>query len=149
MATSLADELPQGAQVALDTNVFIYYIESNPEYLGALVPLFRRIDEGGVVVHVSAITLTELLIKPIRQNRTELADEYREYLIDSKNVVFHELDQVLADQAGVLGGRYGLRTPDAIICATALRANCAYMITNDGKFDLVEGIRTLKVSDYV
>jgi predicted nucleic acid-binding protein len=149
VATSLADELPQGAQVAVDTNIFIYYVEANQEYLGAVVPLFRRIDEGSVVVHVSAITLTELLIKPIRENRTDLADQYREYLTDSENVVCHGLDQVLADKAGVLGGRYGLRTPDAIICATALRANCAYMITNDDKFDRVPGIRTLKVSDYV
>jgi len=31
----------------------------------------------------------------------------------------------------------------------ALSAACAFMITNDDKFDRVAGIRTLKVNDYV
>jgi predicted nucleic acid-binding protein len=101
------------------------------------------------VAHVSALTLTELLIKPIKQGLTNVADEYREYLTDGKNVVFHDVDRVVADHAGVLAARYGLRTPDAIICATASIAGCTHMISNDDRFDRVAGIRTLKVSDYV
>jgi predicted nucleic acid-binding protein len=149
VATSLVDEIPVGAAVGIDTNVFIYFIETNPEFLAAVEPLFMRIDDGSLVAHVSAITLTEVLIKPLRQGRTDLGDQYRRLLRLSENVNLHGIDEALADAAGVLAATYGLRTPDAIVCSTALRAGCAFMVTNDDKFDRVAGIRTLKVSDYV
>jgi predicted nucleic acid-binding protein len=148
VAPPLTDDLPDGAAVGIDTNVFIYFIEANPKYLNIVEPLFGRVVAGSVVARVSAVTLTEVLIKPLRQGKTDVADEYRRYLTQGTNVVLHDVSQALAEQGAALAAAYGLRTPDAIVCATALGAACAYLITNDGKFDRVPGIRTLKVESY-
>jgi predicted nucleic acid-binding protein len=143
----LADEVVDGSLVALDTSLLIYYVEANPLYLVAVEPLFDRIIAKQITAHASLITLIEVLVRPLRENQRALADRYRDILQSSFAV--HEFSLELAEQAAALRAEYGLRTPDAIICATALGAGCAFMITNDDKFDRVAGIRTLKVDEYV
>ena len=39
----------------------------------------------------------------------------------------------MAAQAAALRARHGLRTPDAIHCATAIHAGCDAFLTNDAK----------------
>ena len=43
----------------------------------------------------------------------------------------------------------GLKTPDALHAATALRAGCALFITNDTDFRRVEGLPTVVLDDVV
>jgi predicted nucleic acid-binding protein len=86
-------------------------------------------------------------VRPLRERRLDIAERNRD-ILDSSFAV-HEVSQELGEGAATLRARYGLRTPDAIICATAFSAGCSYLVTNDDKFDNVQGIRILKVSDYV
>ena len=44
------------------------------------------------------------------------------------------LTGAIAMRAAELRARYGLRTPDAIHCATALAARCDGLLTNDKAF---------------
>ena len=50
--------------VAVDTAVFIYFIEENPRFLPLVVPLFREADHEKRDLVTSALTLLEVLVVP-------------------------------------------------------------------------------------
>jgi predicted nucleic acid-binding protein len=58
------------------------------------------------------------------------------------------MDGDVAERAAAIRARWNLRTPDAIIAATALQAGCSHLITNDSVFQRVEGLNVLLISDY-
>ena len=60
--------------VALDTAIFIYLIEENPQYLPEIVPLFREADAGTRELVTSALTLLEVLVVPYRVRNRVLAE---------------------------------------------------------------------------
>ena len=63
--------------VALDTAVFIYFIEENPRFLPCLEPLFASIASGGHRAVTSALTLLEVLVVPFRVGNVSLADRMK------------------------------------------------------------------------
>jgi hypothetical protein len=51
--------------VAIDTSIFIHWIEQHPRYyLPLLRPLFAIVDDGGLSAVISALTLLETLVIP-------------------------------------------------------------------------------------
>lgn len=56
----------RGAVVGLDTAPLIYFIEENPLYLPLVRPFFEAIDRGEFRLVTSVLTLTEVLIHPMR-----------------------------------------------------------------------------------
>ena len=72
-----------GTVVAVDTAPLIYLIEENPSYLSRVRPFFEAVDRGELQVVTSTLTLTEVLVHPLRQGDPELADQYRRILLDA------------------------------------------------------------------
>lgn len=71
----LIESLGEGP-IALDTAIFIYWIEDNPAYLSQIEALFRAVDRGDIEIVTSAITLLEVLIVPYRAGKVAIAERY-------------------------------------------------------------------------
>jgi predicted nucleic acid-binding protein len=147
LGPTLSDELPGGSSIAFDTNALIYYVEEHEKYLSVIEPVIDRVVDGALRAHASVITFTEVLVVPIRERALGVAARHRE--LPTLGIEIHGLDVNLEDAAATLGATYGLRTPDAIVCATALQAGCRFLITNDAAVRRVEGLRVLIIDDYV
>jgi predicted nucleic acid-binding protein len=52
--------------VALDTNLFIYVFEQSPEFGEKAKAILEQVENGIYSAVASAISLTEILVKPIR-----------------------------------------------------------------------------------
>jgi len=113
---------PPGSIVGLDTGPLIYYIEEHPTFLPRVAPFFEAADRGEFRLVTSLVTLIEVLVHPVREGRLDLAQEYRNVLLQSPNLTPIPLDSGIAEQAAELRAQYKLRTPDAIQIATALRS---------------------------
>ena len=102
------------AQLGLDTPPIIYFIEAHATYDALVTNIFQRIAAGSLQGLTSVITLTEVLVHPLRQANMVLQQAYRRILMRSPN--FHTLpvNIVIAESAADLRARYNLRTPDAI-----------------------------------
>ncbi len=50
--------------VALDTSIFIYWLEEDPRFLPVVEPLFEAIDEERLRALTSGLTLLETLVMP-------------------------------------------------------------------------------------
>ena len=130
----------RGTTVGLDTSPLIYYIEEHPAFLPKVKPFFEAAVRGDFRIVTSFITLVEVLVHPLREGRPELAEEYRNVLLQSAEITAIPLDQGIAEEAANLRARYNLRTPDAIQVATAIRSGASWFLTNDADLAAVPGI---------
>ena len=52
--------------VALDTAIFIYFIEEDVSFLELVKPIFQAIDDGTLQAVTSTLALLEVLVVPYR-----------------------------------------------------------------------------------
>ena len=121
----------------------IYFIEANPRYDALVTEIFRRIAGGVPDGLCSVITLTEVLVHPLRQGNRQLAQEYTNLLLASPHFFTVPIDATTANSAADLRARYNLRTPDAIQIAAALEHGCDAFLTNDTTLARVTELRVL------
>lgn len=144
----LIDDLGPGP-VALDTAVFIYFIEEDRTFLPLVEPIFLAIDGGSLLAVTSTLTLLETLVVPLRAGDQGLADQYETLLSQSQGLYLIDLDVPLLRRAAQLRGRAGLKTPDALQAAAALETGCSALVTNDRRIPPLEELRVLQVRDYL
>jgi predicted nucleic acid-binding protein len=138
-----------GTIVGLDTAPLIYLIEENPVFLPFVRPFFEAVDRGEFRVVTSILTLTEVLVHPMRCGDQELADQYRRILLHASQVTTAPVSEMIADEAAQLRARHGLRTPDAIQLATAIRSGASSFLTNDTRLPNLPGLNMLVLNKLI
>jgi predicted nucleic acid-binding protein len=133
--------------IAIDTAVFIYFIQAAPEWRPIVRPLFQAADTGKLEIVTSAITLLELLVVPYRTNDTGLADQYEALLTRSHRIRMIEITESQLRRAAYLRAHSRLQTPDALQLAAAHQTGCQAFITNDKRLPTVPGLRIIQLSE--
>ncbi len=128
-------------RIGLDTNVIIYYIEEHPFYVGKVEPLINRIAERKAIGITSYVTLLELLVKPLREKRFDLVEQYKTILSSQLEMV--AVDESVTIKAAELRAKYGIKTPDAIQLASVITKNGDVFVTNDKRLGVVKEIEVL------
>jgi len=144
----LITELGVGS-VAVDTAIFIYFIEENPRFLPEILPLFKQADQGKRELITSALTLLEVLVVPYRAGNRRLADRYEALLTHSRGIRLVELSHDQLRAAAQLRAATSIKTPDALQLVAAIGAGCATFLTNDRRLPPVPGLRILELASYV
>ncbi len=108
--------------VALDTNIFIYWLDANSPFNGVATKLLEKLLGDDTELVCATLVITEFLSKP---------GVTLEALV-SLPIKWRDLDGSVAEQAGRLRQTVvGLKTPDAVHLATALDQKVDVFITND------------------
>lgn len=141
------DALSGVVRPGLDTAPFIYFIEANPSYDELVTEIFQRVSRGALTGFTSVITLSEVLVQPMRHQNLRLQQEYRDLLLVSRNLQSWEVSAAIAESAAALRVRYRLRTPDALQIATALEAGCQALLCNDTELRRISELRVLVLDD--
>ena len=142
------DELPDGAKVAFDASSIIYYVEEHEQFHAVVEPVFLKIAAQDATAHLSFVTLMEILVGPLRDRHIELANRYRDVLSDDIDFALHPVDRLIAERAASIRAQLRLRTPDAIVAASALESGCSHLVTNNPVFRREDGVRILVISDF-
>lgn len=132
--------------VAIDTAVFIYFIEENHRYLSLIAPLFEEADRGKRELVTSALTLLEVLVVPYRGGDAQLAKRYELLLTRSRGIRMIDLTRDQLRAAAQLRAATGMKTPDALQLTAALAAGCRTFVTNDRRLPPAPGLRILQLS---
>lgn len=118
------------SRIFWDTNLFIYLVEDSGvrarRVRGLLDQMIERRDE----LCTSAITLGEVLIKPLSLKRNDLVDRYQR-LLNSPGVVLIDFDRECARLYATIRMDKVIRPPDAVQLACAARGAAQLFITND------------------
>lgn len=112
-----------------------------------MVEVARLLDAGELEGVASTITLTEVLVQPMRLARYDLVDAYRDLLEKHAHLRLVPIDPPVAVKAADLRSRYGLRTPDALVLAASLQGGCDAILTNDHDLCRVQELRVLLVTE--
>lgn len=137
----------RGNIVAIDTAPFIYFVEQHPIYLPIVKPLFQAIDSGEIAAVTSMLTILEVLVRPLRNNNQELAREYRNVLLGSRNLRALVPSQEICETAASLRAAFNLRTPDSIQLGTAVYAGATHFVTNDASISEIQQVERLLLND--
>ncbi|MBI3939544.1 MAG: type II toxin-antitoxin system VapC family toxin [Acidobacteria bacterium] len=135
--------------VAVDTAVFIYFIEEEPRFLPQILPLFQEADHGKRELVTSALTLLEVLVVPYRAGNRHLAERYEALLTRSQGIRIVELTRDQLRAAAHLRATTGVKTPDALQLVAAVGTGCKTFVTNDRRLPPVQGLRVIQLSSYV
>jgi predicted nucleic acid-binding protein len=133
--------------VLIDTGIWIYHFENNPEFGAAAAQIIAALEDGKIRGVASELTLLELTVRPLQLGRQDVADHYELLLSYFPNLELVPVSRdILMDAAG-LRARHRLRTPDAIQLATGVRAGATLAVTNDASWRGLPFIETAILSD--
>ena len=118
-------------KIALDTVVFIYALEGNREFGERARLLLEMIEKGECRGFASDLVLAELMVKPLREGKPEIAEEYAEELPSFPNLNFSSPTRNAVIAAAKLRASTNLKLIDALHLATAIEQGCQLFITND------------------
>jgi predicted nucleic acid-binding protein len=119
------------SRIFWDTNLFIYLIEEFGDLSERVVSLRKRMIERKDELYTSALTMGEILIKPLEAGDEALARRYESALLQGANVIPFDVEPARL-YASIRKDR-SIRPPDAIQLACAAHARVDLFITNDDR----------------
>lgn len=129
--------------------MFIYQLEENLRYVALSDLVFAWIEKTSSSAVTSSVTMTELLVQPYRDRDEDRADEFYALLSTYPHLEWVTPDLEIADMAARLRGLHGLRTPDAMQAATAIRSRATALITNDPVFERIDAFESVILDQFV
>jgi predicted nucleic acid-binding protein len=120
-----------GQQVYIDTNLFIYFLDQNPEFFAVASTLLAAVELGSLIAYTGDITVAETLVKPYQTDNILLVANIKAffYAADFLSITSHDADTF--NLCAQIRAKYSMKFADALHYATALKAGCKFFITND------------------
>jgi|SRR5690349_460735 len=134
--------------IAVDTPVFIYFIEAHPKFQPLITPLFQAADKRDRQLVTSALTLLEVLVLPYRLRNLQLAAEYEAILTRAQGLTVVRIDHEQLRTAAEIRATTRIKTPDALQLAAALKNGCKSFLTNDRKLPSLPGLSIVDLGKY-
>ncbi|KAA6457220.1 type II toxin-antitoxin system VapC family toxin [Acidobacteria bacterium AB60] len=120
------------SQIYWDSMVFIYLLESHPQFSSKVERILKQIEVRGDTLITSVFTIGEVLTGPRRAGVPRIVDAIKSYF-DSGRVVLLPFDKETADRYSILRSSLKVSQADGIHLATAAIAGADMFVTNDQK----------------
>ena len=139
----------EGTTICVDTAPFIYFIEKNSKYFKLMKSIFSKIEDEKIDAVTSTITLLEVLVLPLRLKKIDLAEQYRDILLNTDGLITCEISHPISELAANLRAKHLIRTPDSIQLATGIIHGAEAFITNDLALKKINEIKVIVLDDYI
>lgn len=133
--------------IFLDTAPLIYFIEGHSKYQNILSKIFELNDKGRFSFLTTSISLPEVLVKPFKDSKPLLAEQYRDILTRAPGIEIRDVTPVIAERAALLRAIHNLSTPDSIQLSVAIKEQCQYFLTNDIKLSAFKEIKVVTLPE--
>ena len=134
--------------VVLDTMVLVYFFEAHPEFGPRCKAVIEAVESRLFEAAVTPVTLAEVIVKPLKENRASLADVYRQALQNMTGISLVSITHETGYLAGTLRAKYGMPLPDMMQIAVALQSQKPTLITNDRTLRKVKEVDVFLLSDF-
>ncbi len=137
------------SRIFFDTNLFIYLLDGGSPRSARVNGIIGRMSERRDEMVTSALTLGELLVRPLALGDTETAMRCEE-LLSGPGISIIDFDRDAARIYAEIRQDKSLKAPDAMQLACAARAGCDLFITNDDHLSrkIVPGIQFIASLDH-
>lgn len=135
---SLEAAIPAGASILLDTSTILAYL-SGAEAVSpaASIVLDAFVASGRNRAVVSAITVTEALVRPLRAGSASGVRTVEDFLVHFAGLRVVPLDFEIAREGARIRAASAAPTPDAVILATGQRTDVAVAVANDASWQRI------------
>jgi predicted nucleic acid-binding protein len=129
------------SRIFWDSNLYIYLFEEYGQFTALTASLRTRMLERGDRLFTSALTLGEILVKPMEMGDTGMCTRYEKTIAATTSVI--PFDEDVAKRYAAIRRDRTLRAPDVIQLASAASTQIDLFITNDGRLQgkRIEGIQ--------
>ncbi|GIW94689.1 MAG: motility twitching protein PilT [Pirellulaceae bacterium] len=148
MNGTIVDRLGQYGAVCIDSMTVIYFLEENERYLSVVRDLFSMVDQGRLFAFSSYLTLLEVLVKPLKDGRSDVVDEYKAILCQARGFRLLPINGEIAEEGARIRAQYGFRVPDALQLATALCHTADAFVTNDRRLRQFDELDVVLLEEY-
>lgn len=132
-------------KVFIDTAPIIYYLQSSELYYDNMKAFWKEYNECDYVT--SAITITEYLTYPYRQEDIKLINSFYAFINDM-DIQVKSIDERIADKAAQIRAEYKFfKTMDSLQLATACIMGCDLFLTNDKQLRQFKEIKCITVDE--
>jgi predicted nucleic acid-binding protein len=132
MTAAALPAIPAGGTILLDTSAVLAYLAGTELASAAAAAVIDGlIATGQARGVVSAITLTESLVRPLRARSTTAVRIVEDFLLRFPNLDVEPMTIAVAREAARIRAATAVRTPDAIILATAVHVGATVVVCND------------------
>jgi uncharacterized protein len=137
------------SRIFWDTNLFIYFLEGNNQLSVDTRRLRKNMLARGDQLLTSALTLGEVLVKPLERGDRALCGQYEEAITKTASLL--PFDGRAAWKYATIRFDRSLRAPDAVQLACAASANVDLFVTNDRRLQgkRVDGIQFIVALEQV
>jgi len=132
--TTLEAAIPSAATIVLDSSALLAYLDGGEAVSPiATILIDEFVATGRNEAVVSTLTVTETLVRPMRaaSSAVELVEAFLRHFV---NLRVEPVTFEIAREAARIRAATALRTPDALILATAVVSGAQSVVTNDGRW---------------
>ena len=134
--------------IYLDTNIFIYAVEGITAYVSIITRLFERVSAGELLAVTSELTLAEVLVRPMREGRSDVIDAYQRALQSVAGLNVEPVTRTIWIEAAQIRATTNLPLADAIHLATAKTTNCQLFLSNDRRIPAIADLIVTTLDKY-
>ena len=132
-------------KIFLDTAPIIYYLQNSELYNANMKRFWEKYIMYDYVT--SAITVTEYLTYPYRQNDYKLIGYFYSF-VEQMDIQICNIDKMIAEKAAQIRAKYKyFKTMDSLQLATACVTGCDLFLTNDKQLKQFEEIQCVTVEE--
>lgn len=132
-------------KIFIDTAPIIYYLQKNEMYYSNMKLFWKRFEDDEYIT--SAITITEYLTYPYRQNDLSMIHSFYSFVQDM-DIQIMNIDEQIAKKAAQIRAEYKFfKTMDALQLATACITGCDLFLTNDKQLKQFTELKCITVGE--
>ena len=135
MDAALERQIAAGAVIVLDSSAVLAYLDGGEPISGAATHVMDGLVRSGRnPALISAVTVTEALVRPFRLAESAPASIVEDFLRNFPNLAIVPIDYAVSREAARIRALTGLRTADALVMATAVVSGALVMVGNDERW---------------
>ena len=136
-----------GKGVYIDTNVFIYFLDTDTPFFPVSALFFRAVASGNIIGHTGDAVIAETLVKPYKMGDAVVISKFKDFFYKKDFLSIHTHDSRMFDLASQISAQQSMKLVDSLHLATAIKSGCQYLITGDAGFKSVGGVQIIQLKD--
>jgi predicted nucleic acid-binding protein len=136
-----------GQRVYFDTNAFVYFLDRHPEYFDLVAPFIEAAANGTLLGVTGDAAVAETLVKPYQLDNLPLVASIKAFFHAKDFLSILPHDGETFDLAAQFRARLGMKFIDALHYATAVRAGCKFLLTNDAGIRSTPALEVLSIKE--
>lgn len=130
--------------LGLDSNIFIYQFEENPEFIQTTEKVFELLERDKIQAVTSIISIVEALSYPAPIKVLKMIKNSFETM---PNLTILDVNSEVGIEAAKIRRKYGFRLPDSIQLATAKLGKAKAFVTNDQRLKAFKALKVILLSE--